>query len=304
MTSDNHDHSSDDLCVETLDLTVEQPPAPRVPAEVQRLRDRLAEVLRELWRVQARSVPDNHVRLVGRVIKLDTKSKEAVYKTLWMALEDEDGNWYPFRLVGASTILTEVSEGMHVELLASWVRSRLTVIEVEEAREVAEAIPEVKLPDATAKAGVPDWFDSQAQNKTRDLLKASDGSSSVSDLKIHLVWACKRRGRLLTAAMIERIKDLTAQVVDEKHLGRLLAVNGEADHIHVALWLPVNIAPSEAMGLIKSYTSRFLRREFPELKDHDDDALWQRGGFVGSIGNGGDMSAVINYIANQDAMGE
>ncbi|MNY59549.1 Transposase IS200 like protein [compost metagenome] len=94
---------------------------------------------------------------------------------------------------------------------------------------------------------------------------------------------------------------LTAEVVTEKGLGRLLAVNAEADHVHVALWLPANLAGSEAAGIIKSYTSRHLRKEFPELKEHHDEALWQRGCFVGSIGAVGHLETVLSYIAQQDA---
>jgi putative transposase len=149
---------------------------------------------------------------------------------------------------------------------------------------------------------VPDWFGS-TKNEKRALLKASDGSSSVSDLKVHIVFATKRRGAVLTAPMVERFKQLAAQVVEEKGLGKLLAANCESDHAHLAVWIPVNVAPSDAMGHIKSFTSRHLRKEFPVLVEHHAGALWQRGGFVGSIGNGGDLSAVLKYIANQDVPG-
>ncbi|MNY18642.1 Transposase IS200 like protein [compost metagenome] len=156
------------------------------------------------------------------------------------------------------------------------------------------------LPEPVTKGGIPDWFDSQDIRK-HDLLKASDGSSSVSELRVHLVWCTKRRGKVLTAPMVEQLKVLTAEAVEAKGLGRLLAVNAEEDHVHVALHLPANLSGSEAVGPIKAYTARMLRREFPALKDHHDESLWQRGFYAGAIGNGGDLSSVLAYIANQDA---
>lgn len=195
-----------------------------------------------------------------------------------------------------------VDSGDQVDMVCRWAGGRLTVEYILSAKACSNPLPE--LPEPPAKPGtVPDWFDSKAKNAPKDLLKASEGSSSVSDLKVHLVWAVKRRGRVLTAAMVERLKVLTAEVVEAKGLGRLLAVNGEEDHVHVALWLPVTISGSQALGTIKGYTSRFLRREFPELREHDGAALYQRGGYVGAIGSGGDLSAVLSYIGNQRSPG-
>lgn len=190
--------------------------------------------------------------------------------------------------------------GDRVDLACTWNGGRLAVERVITVEPCEEPFPD--LPEPAPRPGaVPDWFDAYEGRGKRDLLKASDGSSSVSELRVHLVWATKRRGKVLTAAMVERLKTLSAEVVEAKGLGRLLAVNCEADHVHVALHLPANLAGSEAAGIIKSYTARLLRREFPLLRAHDDEALWQRGCFVGSIGSGGDLSSVLRYIASQDA---
>lgn len=189
--------------------------------------------------------------------------------------------------------------GDRVDLACVWAGGRLIVERVIASEPCEDPIPD--LPEPNSIGRIPDWFDANDGRSKRDLVKSSDGSSSVSELRVHLVWATKRRGKLLTAAMVKRLKALSAEAVEAKGLGRLLAVNAEADHVHVALHLPANLAGSEAAGIIKSYTSRHLRREFPVLRAHDDEALWQRGCFVGSIGSGGDLSAVLHYIANQDA---
>lgn len=215
-----------------------------------------------------------------------------------LAVPDGDGHQRIMLAVPDADERESLSVGMRIAVIARYVGGRLVAERFIGAEEDQLPLPELPVPEAKA-ASIPDWFDSNAKNEKRPFLKASDGSSSVSELRVHLVWATKRRGKVLTVPMIDRLKVLTAEAVKEKGLGRLLAVNAEADHVHVALWLPANLAGSEAAGIIKSYTSRCLRREFPGLKGLHDEALWQRGCFVGSIGAAGHLEAVLSYIAEQ-----
>ena len=269
-------------------------------AEVEHLRERVAALVRDKQQLQADALHGPAVaRLTGRVARVEVKP-EGSSAAVWLAVQDGEERHQAIKLRADLKALDVVTEGASVRVTAVWEHGRLTLDAIERAEVTTEPMPEVNLPDKMA-GKVPEWFDSKAKNARRDLLKASDGSSSVSDLKVHIVFATKRRGKVLTAPMVERIKTLVAEVVEAKKLGRLLAVNAEADHVHIALWLPVNVAASDAMGQIKSFTSRLLRKEFPALLEHHTDALWQRGGFCGGIGNGGDLSAVLNYIANQDA---
>ncbi|GEM_PF-1943104 len=289
----------DGFSIEVVDLSA-NPAAARSGSsvEVQRLQERLFELQRQLWAAQAKILEPCTVRLVGRVATVEL-NKNGTLAQVTLVMPDDD-RYQSIRIRAQVADVANVWIGAEVTLTATWRFGRLALVEIEDLREVAEAMPEVPTVEKPKTEGtVPEWFDSKATNTARDLLKAADGSSSVSDLKVHLVWATKRRGKLLTAPMVERLKALVAEVVKAKNLGRLLAVNGEDDHVHVALWLPANLAGSVAMGLIKSYTSRFLRREFPELRGHDEDSLWQRGGFVGGIGNGGDLSTVLRYINEQ-----
>lgn len=271
-------------------------------SEVAFLKRRLDEEMRAKWKLQELILHPPAARIAGRVARVEPNEPEATHRQIWLAVPDEHGAHQALKVRGEVEDLGRVAEGDHLQLALTWRRGRLTVVEIEEhivADEVGEPMPEVTLPDRSATK-VPDWFNSNAKNEKRTMLKASDGSSSVSELRIHLVWATKRRGAVLTAAMVDRLKVLTTEVVTAKGLGRLLAVNGEADHVHVALWLPANLAGSDAAGQIKSYTSRLLRKEFPELLDHDGKALWQRGCYVGSIGQGGDLAGVLRYIADQN----
>ena len=216
-----------------------------------------------------------------------------------LAVADGDGHQRILVGIPDADEREALAVGTRVEVIARFTGGRLVAERFIEAEADSSAVPELPEP-LTKPASIPAWFDSKAANEKRPFLKASDGSSSVSELRVHLVWATKRRGAVLTAPMIDRLKTLTAEAVKEKALGRLLAVNGETDHVHVALWLPANLSGSEAAGMIKAYTSRHLRREFPELKAHHEEALWQRGCFVGSIGAAGHLEGVLSYIAQQN----
>lgn len=161
-----------------------------------------------------------------------------------------------------------------------------------------EPLPEIM--ETPKKDAIPDWFGAD-ERKARKLMKASEGSSSVSDLRVHLVWATKYRGRILTAPMVERMKVLSEELIRERNLGELLAMNAEANHVHVVLWLPNRLSASEVVALLKAYLSRELRKEFPVLLNHNSESLWQRGFYAGAIGNGGDLSAVLEYVTNQNS---
>lgn len=200
-----------------------------------------------------------------------------------------------------------IKVGMEVELIAHYRGGKPVLERLLSAEECEGPIPE--LPELPTTGRVPEWFDSSAKNPKRALLKASEGSSSVSEVRLHLVWACKRRGSWLTNLMVERLKNLVAEVVEERKLGKLLAVNvgGKdetrqdfiGDHVHVAVWTFNTLSPSEVTGAIKAYVSRKLRQEFPELVAHNKGALFQRGFYASTIGSGGDLSTVLAYIEGQ-----
>jgi len=288
----------DDYSIEVVDLLANPTVArSETSAEVHRLQERLLEVQRLLWAAQARVLEPGTVRLVGRVANVDL-NKNGMQAMVTLIIPDEDRH-QSLRIRAQVADVANVWIGAEVTLLAAWRFGRLALVEIEDLHEVAEPIPEVPTVEKPKAEGtVPDWF-SQAKNDPLDLLKASDGSSSVSDLKLHVVFCTKRRGKVLTAPMVDRFKALAAEVVAAKGLGKLLAANCESDHVHLALHLPVNVSASEAAGAIKAYTARLLRREFPELRAHDDESLWQRGFYAGAIGRGGDLSTVLAYINEQ-----
>jgi len=79
--------------------------------------------------------------------------------------------------------------------------------------------------------------------------------------------------------------------------GSVLALEIQADHVHLFVEMPPKWAPAQIAYRIKGYTSHVLRREFPRLKSRLP-SLWSRSYYVGTAG---DVSAetIRRYIEAQ-----
>lgn len=125
-------------------------------------------------------------------------------------------------------------------------------------------------------------------------------------LSYHFVFVTKYRRRCLTPAMLERLREIVAEMVSG--YGQLVEMKGEADHIHLLLDLNPKVAPSVVANSLKTVTSRLLRRDFGEHLDkvYRKPVLWSRSYFVASCGTstslcgtGAPLSVIKQYIEQQ-----
>ena len=106
--------------------------------------------------------------------------------------------------------------------------------------------------------------------------------TSVSLVNYHFVWIVRRRRRVLTGSIKQRLDILIHDVVRELDCEMLnLAI--EPEHIHLFINCPPTVAPSDLMHRIKGRTARRLRQEFPELLKLP--SMWTRAYFVSTAGN-------------------
>lgn len=122
----------------------------------------------------------------------------------------------------------------------------------------------------------------------------------VYALHYHLVIVTKYRRKCLTLAMLEMIKKITIERAQHWE-GELLEMNGEADHIHFLLTLPPHRAVSDFANMIKTNTSRLLRRDFKMAltRVYTEPVLWSRSYCVISVG-GAPLEVLRRYIEQQD----
>lgn len=108
----------------------------------------------------------------------------------------------------------------------------------------------------------------------------------------HFIFATKYRRPILVPEVFEEVK---------KHVYRIAYLKGiviedintdpdKPDHIHILADLPKDMPPSEAMRLIKWYSSKYTRKKFPHFR-------WQVRYFSRSVGGG--KQRVKRYIQDQ-----
>lgn len=119
--------------------------------------------------------------------------------------------------------------------------------------------------------------------------------TSVSLLNYHFVWIVRRRRRVLTGSIKQRLDVLINDACKEIDC-EVLCLAIESEHVHLFLNAPPDVAPSDLMHRIKGRTARYLRQEFPELMKLP--SMWTRAYFVSTAGNVS-SSTIQKYIEAQ-----
>jgi putative transposase len=100
----------------------------------------------------------------------------------------------------------------------------------------------------------------------------------------HLVWIPKYRRKVLVGAVADALKRLLAACCERNGL-TLIAVETDVDHVHVFVSAPPRWSPAQIANVLKGYTSRYLREQFPHLKRRcGREQLWTQAYYVGTAG--------------------
>ena len=112
----------------------------------------------------------------------------------------------------------------------------------------------------------------------------------------HFVWCPKYRRAILVNDVKKRLTDLINEKADE--LGcTIINLSINPDHVHLFIQASPTQAPNKIIGMIKGYTSKILREEFPHLKSKLP-SLWTRSYFVSTYGQVS-TETIEKYIENQ-----
>ena len=100
----------------------------------------------------------------------------------------------------------------------------------------------------------------------------------------HFVWIPKYRRKILTGEVQKATKELL-NACCQRHGLALLALETDLDHVHIFVSAPPRFSPAHIANLLKGYTSRYLRQQFPHLKKVcGTDHLWTQAYYVGTAG--------------------
>lgn len=124
------------------------------------------------------------------------------------------------------------------------------------------------------------------------------GGHTLHGLKYHLVWITKYRCPVLKGDGAVRCRDLIREIGQAREV-RIVRGAVSADHLHLLVSAPPQIAPSKLVQYLKGRSSRKWQEEFPGLrKRYRGQHLWGRGYFCATVG-AVDEETIKRYIEEQ-----
>ena len=119
--------------------------------------------------------------------------------------------------------------------------------------------------------------------------------ASTSKIYYHIVFCTKYRRKVINPEIEIRVKELLKQSEDGFVIKELEVM---PDHVHCFVEVTsTEKSPHQIVARLKGYSSRFLRKEFKELKSKLP-AMWTRSYYIVSVGHVS-KETIEQYIKNQ-----
>ena len=118
----------------------------------------------------------------------------------------------------------------------------------------------------------------------------------VYSCQYHVIWCTKYRRKVLTQPIQKRLHQLICSKQTELDF-RVCASEAMEDHVHLIIENNPKVPVTRTVGMIKGFTSKVLREEFPHLKSRLP-SLWTRSKFISSVGSTS-LEVVKKYIEDQ-----
>lgn len=110
----------------------------------------------------------------------------------------------------------------------------------------------------------------------------------------HIIWATKNRQSVITPVIEPILFEAIRQKSDEL-LSPVLAINGIADHIHIAVSIRPSLSVADWVGQVKGTSSHAINTTFGELETK---FRWQEDYGVVTFG-AKNLPLVVQYIKHQ-----
>ena len=120
------------------------------------------------------------------------------------------------------------------------------------------------------------------------------------NLKIHLIFVCKYRKKLLYGELDSLLK-VVIRDIEQKSDFEIIVIETDKDHIHLMIQYIPRVSISSIVNRLKSITTYHLWKKYkPFLKQHfwKENTFWTDGYFVCSVGEAS-PETIRRYIQNQ-----
>lgn len=123
--------------------------------------------------------------------------------------------------------------------------------------------------------------------------------TSVYNITYHIVWAVKRRRKVLTPEVEAYMRTVIQDIADSKGFTVSFFEVAESDHVELFVSAPPKLSPSILIQYLKGITGRKLYEHFPDLKDKLwKGELWNHSTYIETIGTVTE-DAVRDFIEHQ-----
>lgn len=117
---------------------------------------------------------------------------------------------------------------------------------------------------------------------------------------MHIVLVTKYRKKVITPEILERMGEIFRRLCTTQKC-ELVEFTGEADHVHLLVDMAPDIAVSKLVNILKTISSREIRREFP---DHVNKFYWKSvfwtNAYCAISDGGAPLDVLKRYIQNQN----
>ena len=116
---------------------------------------------------------------------------------------------------------------------------------------------------------------------------------TFTNLLAHVVFSPSGRAPFLDDEMRSDLHAYLGGILRELHAAPV-AIGGTADHVHLVIGLPADLAVSDCLRVVKTNSSRWIKERWP----HRRSFAWQ-GGYGAFSVSESRRGAVIRYIQDQ-----
>ena len=128
-------------------------------------------------------------------------------------------------------------------------------------------------------------------------------SHSTYQHSYHIVWGTKSRRKYLKPYVLTELRKILYATIKKYPTLWIEALNTNEDHVHIQIEIPPNIAVSDAVGKLKSASSRHLRSRFKFIREIylEKDGIWSVGYFSSTVGlNEAQVKRYITWQGKQE----
>lgn len=120
------------------------------------------------------------------------------------------------------------------------------------------------------------------------------------DLWYHVAFSTKYRKHVFTDSKTkEEVESLFREIALQYDM-KIDKIQVMSDHVHMSVGAPPRIAPSRAVQILKSVSTRLLFKQYKFLKKYYwGGEVWVQGYFIRSVGPGLTKEQINKYIDEQ-----